>query len=407
MKLLITSIVDLKRVTHNRIHVLVDYLSRRHEVTVLCLNAWWLEKGRAKKGGTRYHRDPYFEEMFERARMLYLSQRRVPPVLQEWTCLRKLGRLLDEIDCASYDVHVNYGNLIAGCLVTRRAKRFGIPTVFDIADDLPQGFQRSPQVPYVVRPLAGLVARSMLGVNVKLARRVTFVTQALKDAYQLPDDKAVLMPNGVHQQLFRHIPARSVRHELGIDHSFVVGFVGALLDWVDLEPAYKALKTASNRHPDVRLLVVGGGEKLQESVELANRYGIADRVIFTNHVPLSEVPQYISSMDVCLICRRTTTDSDHSLPLKLFEYMACEKPVVSVPLTGVREAVGDRVLFAGDSDELADRITDLYCDERLRDEMGMRGRRFVEHNYSWAHICRRFEEVLAEAAFQATPEVSP
>ena len=41
MKILLTSIVDLKKSQHNRPHQLVKYLSKKHEVTVLSINDWW------------------------------------------------------------------------------------------------------------------------------------------------------------------------------------------------------------------------------------------------------------------------------------------------------------------------------------------------------------------------------
>ncbi len=406
MRILITSIVDLKRVTHNRIHVFADYLSRRHDVTVLCLDAWWLEKSETDDGRAGYHSDSYFRELFERTRILYLSQGRRPAVLQELTSLRTLDGLLREIDLASFDVHVNYCNLVAGYFVARKAKRIGIPTVLDIADDLPHSFARSPRVPRVLRTLAKLGARGMLASNVRLARKVTFVTQALGDAYHLPHDKAVLIPNGFHEELLERAPSQGLKKDLGIEQAFVLGFVGTLLPWVDLEPTFDALRSICADGKDIRMLVVGGGEKLQESVALADAYGIADRVIFTNHVPLSEVPQYISCMDVCLIPRTATRDSDRSLPLKLFEYMACRKPVISTPLAGVREAVGDRVLYAQEGGEFAGRITELYLDEDLRGRLGIEGSEFVRRNYAWEQICRRLEGALIETAGQSPVAVS-
>ncbi|NJD54587.1 MAG: hypothetical protein FIB07_17215 [Candidatus Methanoperedens sp.] len=41
MKILLTSIVDLKKSQHNRPHELVKYLSRKHEITALSINDWW------------------------------------------------------------------------------------------------------------------------------------------------------------------------------------------------------------------------------------------------------------------------------------------------------------------------------------------------------------------------------
>lgn len=397
MRILITSIVDIKRVTHNRIHVFAEYLSRKHDVTILCLNAWWLDEGENHQASADYHRDPYFQQLFDRATILYLSNGRQPAVLQEFESLRTLDGLLRQIDLSSFDVHVNYCNLIAGYFVARKTRRFGIPTVFDIADDLPHSFALSPRVPRPLRPLARRVAHRMLLANVDLATRVTFVTNALKDAYRLPDAKCTLLPNGVHEGFLSGTSVPSLRKELELNGSFVLGFVGTQLEWVDLDQAFAAVSRLNAQGKDVKMLVVGGGEKLEANKRLAAAHGVSEPVVFANQVPLSEVPSYISCMDVGLICRTRTTDSDRSLPLKLFEYMARRKPVISVPLAGVREAVADRVLYAGDSDELTDRIVELYNDHALRESMGLRGSEFVRERYDWSTFCRRFEEILQEA----------
>ena len=192
MRILITSIVDLKRVTHNRVHVFAEYLSRKHHVTVLCLNAWWLDKSDGPDATADYHRDPYFQQLFDRTTILYLSNGRQPAVLQEVASMRTLDALLRQIDLASFDVHVNYCNLIAGYIVARKARRFGIPTVLDLADDLPRRFGTSPQVPRMLGAPARLVADLMLAANIRLATRVTLVTQALKDAYRFPHDLSLI-----------------------------------------------------------------------------------------------------------------------------------------------------------------------------------------------------------------------
>lgn len=402
MRILITSIVDLKRVTHNRIHVFVDYLSRRHDVTVLCLNAWWLEKSEAKNWGADYHDDAYFRKMFERTRILYLSRGRVPPVLQEFTSLRTLNSILRKIDYGSLDVHVNYCNLIAGYFVARKAERLGIPTVFDVADNFSAAMRISPQIPYPVRPLAASVANTMLIMNTRIATRITFITKVLQDDYaHYLDKKSTIIPNGVDAQLFAASPpSQELRGKLGLRQDFVLGYVGVLKEWVDFEPVFEAIRGLGGQLSNIKLLALGAGARLRQNKELAKRYGISDNVVFAGSVPYTQVPRYISLMDVCLIPFNKSDMAAASSPIKLFEYMACERPVVSTPLPGVTEAVGDRVLYAQDSDELAARITELYYNEGLRHRMGVEGRRFVQENYSWAQICRRFEEVLVEATSQ-------
>ena len=135
---------------------------------------------------------------------------------------------------------------------------------------------------------------------------------------------------------------------------------------------------------------------MQEARDLVDSHGISDRVVFTGFVPFGKVSQYISCMDVCLIPLVGSADCQHAFPVKLMEYMACGKPVISTPLAGVAEAVGDRVLYASDGQGLAERVLELYGNSELRKKLGLQGKALVERNYTWPQICARFENVLVE-----------
>ena len=86
--------------------------------------------------------------------------------------------------------------------------------------------------------------------------------------------------------------------------------------------------------------------------------------------------------------------SKNALPLKLFEYMACEQPVISTELPGIKTVAGDMVFYATNKDGYKEKIGDLYKDEELRRETGKNGRKFVERDYSWEKIVRRMERIL-------------
>ena len=91
MKILITSIVDLKKSQHNRPHQFVRYLSKTHEVTVLSINDWW-------KGG-QDNLESYsseFSDIFTRIDYYYLTEKKVSPILQELLFQKKIRELLKE-----------------------------------------------------------------------------------------------------------------------------------------------------------------------------------------------------------------------------------------------------------------------------------------------------------------------
>ena len=185
VKILITSIVDLKKSQHNRPHQFVRYLSKKHDVTVLSINDWW-------KGGQddleSYSSE--FDDVFKRIDYFYLTDKKVSPILQELLFRRKVKELLKEKD---FDVHLNYSTLISGYVAAKRVK-----TVYDLADDLGAMIKESPQIPRLMRPFGGILGDLMVRRNIEKAEKVTVTTDMLKIAYSIPDGKCEVIPNGVN-----------------------------------------------------------------------------------------------------------------------------------------------------------------------------------------------------------------
>ena len=165
--------------------------------------------------------------------------------------------------------------------------------------------------------------------------------------------------------------------------------MGVLREWVDFKPVYEALK----HFEDVRLLIVGEEGLLKENIKLAEAYGVAEKVLFTGTVPYASVPEYISAMDCCLIPFNQSKVSQNSVPLKLFEYMACEKPVLSTRLPGVKEIAGGRVLYAETAEEYREQIARIMSSDGGSEHLKS-NRRFVVDNYDWKSIGQRLEKIL-------------
>lgn len=392
MKILVSSLIDLKKSSHNsRLHQFLKYLVERHEITVLSINDWW--KARWDEKSVDYRND--FKYLFDNVDYSYLTDKKISPVLQDTLSIIKSDWVKDTLKKDDYDIHLSYNCLCCGYVAAKYLNTKNVNTIYDIADNLPEMAKTSPQIPIFLRPLGGLMSGIVFKKNIQSAKKITYTTKSLIRSYEIPDKKSELIPNGVDTKVFKKCPSGDLKTELGLDGSFIVGHIGVLREWLDFGPLFKGFKFLT-RSFNLKLLIVGGGVGYSEVVQLAKEYGISKDVVFTGTIPYSLVPNYISCMDVGVIPFKLDKVSQDSLPLKLFEYMACETPVIATNVKGVIESVGDLVLYASDSEDYSKKIIALYNDEELKRKMGLMGRKFVEENYDWSKVSSNLEKVLRD-----------
>jgi glycosyltransferase involved in cell wall biosynthesis len=170
-------------------------------------------------------------------------------------------------------------------------------------------------------------------------------------------------------------------------------------EWVEFEPVFAAVSRLSAEHPDIRILIVGEEGGLGKTMNSARKFDVLNKTVFAGTVPYKLVPEYISCMDVCLIpfAKHKGMDAgeDGYCPLKLAEYLACEKPVISTQKTSMPEGI---VAYASTAEEYYDRILMLYNNPQLRFEMGSQGRKIIQSSYTWLNSASMLEKVLTEAA---------
>lgn len=373
MNVLAISLADIRRIAPQRPHHLLMRLSEQHDITVASVPARHLP----------LRRDVIFEELEKRVRLVDLDVGGAPSYAAEQVA--GFGQRWRALAGAYHpDVVLSFH---ATNLPLKLSRHYGIPLVFDLCDDLGDWAGSSEAVPKVLRPLARAVATRRLRRILRAADHVVYSTPTLARKYAIPRRRSTLVPNGVDATKFI---AASGDHRSA--EGPVVGFVGFLGHWVALERVIEALQDP--RLADSRLLVVGGGPRLEHLRQHANELGLRERVTFTGEIPYEAVPRAVSGMDVCVLPFDESQTSLHAVPLKLFEYLACGKAVVSSPLPAVVELAGTEVLFARDPDEYADQIV------AARALIGRSAERrdFVVRHFGWDQLASRFDAAIQEAA---------
>ena len=245
LNILVTSLPDLNKINPQRPHHLLKYLAKKHNITVLCVNAWWLD-------GLQ---DKFLEESLKNIEIHYLSRKRIGPISQELLAVRGLKNLIQDLDPNSIDIYLNLNSLFAGYYIGRTIKA---PMVFDICDDIVDWIGNSRRIPSLLRPLAKIVGYSMLKRNIDLSRKITYSAPFLKKFYSISDTKSSLIPNGVDTNLFLRSD-HNIREKLNLsEDTFVLGFVGFLGEWVNFSYLFEAIKDLK-QDLNIKLIIVGTG----------------------------------------------------------------------------------------------------------------------------------------------------
>ncbi len=152
----------------------------------------------------------------------------------------------------------------------------------------------------------------------------------------IPDGRVSVVPNAVVAQDFAFRAPRdaalAARH--GLQGAFVLGFIGSFYAYEGLDLLLRALPALAVRMPQVRVLLVGGGDEDARLRAQAQALGVADRVVFAGRVPHAEVQRYYDLVDVlALYPRHPMRLTETVTPLKPLEAMAQGHHVSSPPMS--------------------------------------------------------------------------
>jgi len=178
-------------------------------------------------------------------------------------------------------------------------------------------------------------------------------------------------------------------------------YVGYINAFRGLQHVIRAMGLLGEMQPRPRLIVAGDGDNIGDLKALACEMGVADRVVFAGWIPYEEVPFLIKRADVGVIPHRRTGHTDSTVPNKIFDYMACRKPVLVTdarPLARLVRELDCGLAFSSENPrDLADKLR-ILADPALRVRMGANGRAAVESRYNWRNDLSTVRQVVAGLA---------
>lgn len=330
-----------------------------------------------------------------------LAEVQGPSPIREW---REVAVLAERIEQVVHewqpDVLHAHSPALNGLAALRVAEKTGLPLVYEIrafwedaAVGNGTGKENSPRY-WLTRQLENHVVNG--------ADAVAVICEGLRSdliGRRVKPDKITVSPNGVDLELFGEPPARdeSLLAELGLTGKPVLGFIGSFYDYEGLDDLIDALPILQAFHPDVHLLLVGGGpmeEVLKKQVE---RLGIGSAVTFTGRVPHEQVERFYGLMDIMVYPRKAMRLTELVTPLKPLEAMAQGRLVAASDVGGHQELIEDGItgtLFpAGNPEKIAKKLGALLDNSVSWPQVIEAARKFVEADRNWSSNILRYTPV--------------
>ncbi|MBI5765895.1 glycosyltransferase family 4 protein [Candidatus Falkowbacteria bacterium] len=156
--------------------------------------------------------------------------------------------------------------------------------------------------------------------------------------------------------------------------SFLVHFHGYFLPLHGLEYIIRAAKILEKEN--IKFNIIGRGKKYEAVIKLAGELKL-NNVNFINPVPYEKLRPYINQADLCLGIFGNTAKTKMVVPNKIYEYLACKKPIITTDTSAIGEFFknGDELILcrSADSDDLAQKILALKNNPALREKIAING----------------------------------
>jgi colanic acid biosynthesis glycosyl transferase WcaI len=207
----------------------------------------------------------------------------------------------------------------------------------------------------------------------------------------VPENKVSIIPNGVDTKMFDlngSNPAK-MRRDLHLNNEKICVYSGRLDGWAGINITLRLSDIARRKKLNVRFLLVGSGESknIQE-----------ENILYLGEMPPEKIPSVLSVADVVLIPFPNNEVSHAASPLKLFEGMSMQKPIVASRVSGIQDVIldGENGFLADpdNPDEWIQKLEAILNSEALAARIGENAKRTVEERFDWDLLAKQYEEVL-------------
>lgn len=266
--------------------------------------------------------------------------------------------------------------------------------VFGLLSKLPVIFEIHIQPTGLFGPLWHRAFAALRG-----RKRLASITRALVNTLErdfnmrLSAAEVVIAPNGVDLERFVALPdPLTARRQIGLREYPTVMCTGHLYAGRGAELFLALAKSL----PQAHFVWVGGRS---DDIKIWKQKAVSDNVTFTGFIPNRDLPLYQAAADILLMpysrsimgSSGTADSANVASPMKMFEYMAAGRAIVSADLPVIREVLNEKNAVFCEPDDISawkSTVETLLSDESKRAALGEQAKQEVQ-GYTWLARAKR------------------
>ena len=187
------------------------------------------------------------------------------------------------------------------------------------------------------------------------------------------------------------------------ENDFVVLYMGHLYLFSGLIDFLYLVPNLRKRIPNLKLVVVGGGELTSKLNDLRGRLGIEESVILTGVQPFYLMPKFLGIANICINVYNLKGPLKNLFSAKIIQYMASGRPIISLNQRGMQSKFFGKqegILYADSVEMMADLILKLRSNINITQKMGRKNKTEASQMYCIDRVIPLFREKLLEIVKQ-------
>jgi len=394
MKILYVQDTDwIRRNPIQHTHLAERLVLRGHQIRAIDYEILWRDEGRKELFSKR--EEFSVSRIFDGANITVIRPRILKVPVLDYVSMVFSYRKEINYQIEEFKPDVIIGNdILTTYLAYRVASKKNIPTVFyaiDIEHKL---------VPYkFLQPMGKIIEKR----NIRTADWTIAINEGLREYTILMGanpDKTLVIRAGISPEQFNpSIDGNEIREQYSIKKDdIVLLFMGWLYNFSGLKEV--AMELSERNLENVKFLIVGDGDAFDDMQKIRDEYDMQSKIILTGRQPYKSMPKFIAASDICLLPAYNNKIMRDIVPIKMYEYMAMQKPVIATKLPGVMKEFGEDngMVYIDNPKDAVAKALELVQGGRI-EELGQKARKFVIRN-SWDNITDEFESFLKEVIRQ-------